>query len=1028
MNRRQLEAINAKIKTIFARSEKDEFLSFPPVGASIHEYGATELDLMAVMKEGNNVDETADIEKLCDFAKLVNQPPRGAFFNGDGDGEPLWSVYKEILSSAETTLDTLSPDEQKAYDEAVSFLFITEDDIITAYSKTYEIYNEYQDKYYDTLEKKGNVTLAITEWETMGNKTKVEAMLAIYNQLNTKYPSLFIANEQIHWDKNVRLQTALLSNQLFAPTYMFPTDVYKQEWNQVTINKDEIDRLVEGQSDVNEPEDCYTTKITFECRSVKVDRPWLNKDVMRSRNWRFRPSYNMQPIACEGNDLSVGRFPAYVTSLVLMRNIVIEQMTTSKEKKQETAKPAVTSGGRIDNPNTTKMQITEAEKRMQNDSSSIPRPSSVAPRQPHLSGTRPTTLGVGTTIVQSKSQKKVGTEGRMSIMAYICKRFPAPCPNPDPNANWIGGLNMAKLTLQQTAGGTLEAYIEGERVGSNSYQVGKTVTIKAIPDSSHVLDAWMVNSKKVALSEYELVQTISAEGLIVSAIWKTSKGSQQSDRFRISDDRKTLQKCMLTDSDIDLNEYAEMNGVTTIGPGAFEDNKTMHKIRISTQVKSIEDKAFAGCTNLQEVIIPAGLLNIAPSAFECKDSIRGPLFVVDSANESYAAFDGVLVSKEHVGKARLATCGKCGTTFFMPSDGAKLQTCPKCGVTLNSEREDIIVMPDFYIPFKANEVEARKNIQSDVKGKSFVLKEFVESVNKDFELHQVYVPYWSYDLTAECEWKAKIKRVKTEKVTNSDGTITQKENVSYEDKNGTVFKEFKDEAIPVSKLLKAENTDLSKQNKISPNGELWTSGAAFELYDMQPRQSLDQLKNNVDRNLRTEVDNQIMDTTESINISAIYKKLKQRLTMRPMWVGRIPFGETDYYVFADGVSGQANKNTTCAIDTKKRNKTYAIIAGVVVIALLILYLLFSQVFKKSNDTHTTSGVNTEHVVKSPSSGAPVTRPGTITRPSSSVSTRPQNGYGTSSSSSNNKETYKNELDYKENSSTGSTRRGGTRRR
>lgn len=55
--------------------------------------------------------------------------------------------------------------------------------------------------------------------------------------------------------------------------------------------------------------------------------------------------------------------------------------------------------------------------------------------------------------------------------------------------------------------------------------------------------------------------------------------------------------------------------LTSIGAGAFQNCQNMHKINIPAGVTTIAPNTFAGCSNLNEVILPEGLQEIQDSAF-----------------------------------------------------------------------------------------------------------------------------------------------------------------------------------------------------------------------------------------------------------------------------------------------------------------------------------------------------------------------------------------------------------------------------
>lgn len=68
------------------------------------------------------------------------------------------------------------------------------------------------------------------------------------------------------------------------------------------------------------------------------------------------------------------------------------------------------------------------------------------------------------------------------------------------------------------------------------------------------------------------------------------------------DGTATITRYTGTDSNITIPEQLENHKVTMIGSQSFKDNKSLEKIEISTNISTIDWMAFAGCTNLKEVV------------------------------------------------------------------------------------------------------------------------------------------------------------------------------------------------------------------------------------------------------------------------------------------------------------------------------------------------------------------------------------------------------------------------------------------
>ena len=360
-------------------------------------------------------------------------------------------------------------------------------------------------------------------------------------------------------------------------------------------------------------------------------------------------------------------------------------------------------------------------------------------------------------------------------------------------------------------------------------------------------------------------------------------------------------------------------------------------------------------------------------------------------------------------------------------------------------------MPEGYLPFKLSEAAAKEAVMVHYRKKKFVKKEFLETADKKMILRRLYLPVWEYDVTSDTDYTAITKKTRTERVTNADGTTTNKQYIDEETKTGHVSDDHKDILLTASKLYSTQALSVLNVPRQQPDNDLWNTGIPLEQYTITPREGVKSILEKVNSDVLDSVHRHAKIGLDPVDfeVNTTYTKLNYRLVMRPVWVGGVEFEGKNYPVFINGYRGDIDNSTklSLAIDTKKRNKTYAMITGIIVLISLILYLLFSQAYKKSTDTHTTSGVNTEHVVKpsgssSGSSSGTVTRPSvnvnnvnrptktnTVNRPNSTTSTRPLNGYSNSSRRPNtNTVTNKVKEDNNNNSGTTRGRRGGKRLR
>lgn len=64
------------------------------------------------------------------------------------------------------------------------------------------------------------------------------------------------------------------------------------------------------------------------------------------------------------------------------------------------------------------------------------------------------------------------------------------------------------------------------------------------------------------------------------------------------------------------------NSVTTIGKGAFREDKSIQSIVMPNSVTKIDDGAFSDCTSLQSIVIPDGVTTIGTRAFIRCDNLQ----------------------------------------------------------------------------------------------------------------------------------------------------------------------------------------------------------------------------------------------------------------------------------------------------------------------------------------------------------------------------------------------------------------------
>lgn len=90
-------------------------------------------------------------------------------------------------------------------------------------------------------------------------------------------------------------------------------------------------------------------------------------------------------------------------------------------------------------------------------------------------------------------------------------------------------------------------------------------------------------------------------------------------KYRLNEDKLTAKVIGSSESDIDIPEFVEFNGVsyrvTSIGAYAFFHCDLLTKITMPDSVISVEDYAFSGCISLTAITIPNRVMSIENCAF-----------------------------------------------------------------------------------------------------------------------------------------------------------------------------------------------------------------------------------------------------------------------------------------------------------------------------------------------------------------------------------------------------------------------------
>jgi hypothetical protein len=348
MDNRVQVALIEKARRIFTLSA-DTFLSFPLLSPVTFK--------PAVLTAILSPQSPSDYTQAADFARVANFVPRDMVAAPDSE-TLLWDVYDNVLDRGEAALGQNDPAAEARLKAAQALLFDSADDGRRTETQIYSDYRRYRDAWIVAQENYGAQRLtaefssdeaikkqwtevtepklsllvaeARSDWETLGHKSEVEAALAEQSNAAARVP----VTRWKDWRAQFNPDTDLFHSgpQSFAPTGFSPTDVStSSSWLHTTLEADEIAALVAGAPpELHADGTSEIERVEFDFRSVAITRPWFEPEALTSRIWRL-PSEDQ--ILSDGADPPGGRLPAYVSAMVLVKNVIATMKAADQGKR-----------------------------------------------------------------------------------------------------------------------------------------------------------------------------------------------------------------------------------------------------------------------------------------------------------------------------------------------------------------------------------------------------------------------------------------------------------------------------------------------------------------------------------------------------------------------------------------------------------------------------------------------------------------------------------------------------------------------
>lgn len=484
----------SKAKLVF--ESKDTYLSFPVLSPLTYQAD----DLRLKSRAGESGAEAADrLRHLAEFSEVVNRIQSGVVAAVDAP-DHLWDIYDDVLTNAELCDSQLTAKQEKEYAEAVALLHTTAANGLHTDSPELARYRQYRDAWIKATEgykaqqvtaecstdpavkaawdkaepgERARVEEAEEQWASVGRRADIEAAQQVERATNAKAPSLRWEEWRSEFNADLDVLHDADDGSAYAPTTFTPSDVFDHDdWLSFTLSADEVVSLVDQAplelKTVFSKVDTISSieSVTFEYRSVALDRPWLERSVFESRFWRLGPDGGE---LSDGGDPPTGSCPSYPVAIVFARRI--------KVTLKETSQPDPVGPGRLllrpdlvqrlQLPTVARPRITVRHRI--NLAHRVPAASTMirASGVPDTVAPEPAVVGLdrvpavplvrrfrlpGAARITSVAEPAVAVaepvaepdpapdpapdpEKDVQILGFICKRLPR-CPDPDPKLNW----------------------------------------------------------------------------------------------------------------------------------------------------------------------------------------------------------------------------------------------------------------------------------------------------------------------------------------------------------------------------------------------------------------------------------------------------------------------------------------------------------------------------------------------------------------------------------------------------------------
>lgn len=292
----------------------------------------------------------------------------------------------------------------------------------------------------------------------------------------------------------------------------------------------------------------------------------------------------------------------------------------------------------------------------------------------------------------------------------------------------------------------------------------------------------------------------------------------------------------------------------------------------------------------------------------CETSIQ-----IENDTSSIVEHDLTLDSKRIVKatekESKTMECSGCGASIEIgPNDTAA--KCPYCDSSyVLAERQEETIIPDGVIPFKLDKNQVLLDFRKWM-GKRWLAPNELKKLYQHGGFRGIYIPYWTFDAQAECNYTADGGKERQVKYKDKEGNEKTKTEVDWYPTSGHISNFFDDVQIPASSVHEKKFFDgimpfnLKDISSYSPK---YISGNLSENYSVSLEDGHKEAVSKMDSQLKSMASDNVLkryDRVRDVRIRPRYSNETYKYLLLPVYSVAYNYKNKVYNVMINGQTGK----------------------------------------------------------------------------------------------------------------------------